>query len=215
MKGKYAAKADRRREFTGLEERAVAAERECDRLTAELSALRERSEERITGLRSEASSLRKQREAAASPRLTELEQENNRLRKERDAAFVLVNQVDDVGVKFALCVADLLCDRLGMTRVEAFEVVDALRHSPTRGDRYVDTTGVTGGDSGAVKALQRARGLRGPDDPAAEIAPGARIIVSKPRKAQRVRPGSFSPEEIERLSAETGHTQSGGASNDT
>lgn len=91
MKGKYAAKAGCRREFTGLEERAVAAERERDMLTSELADLREGSERRIAGLRDEARKLREQRDAAAAPRISELEAANSRLRARYKAAELMVS----------------------------------------------------------------------------------------------------------------------------
>lgn len=91
MKGKYAARAERHREFTGLEERAVAAERERDKLASELADLREGSERKITGLRDEARKLREQRDTAAAPRISELEAANSRLRARCRVAEMMVS----------------------------------------------------------------------------------------------------------------------------
>lgn len=91
MKGKYAAKADRRRELTGLEDRAVAAERERDRLGAELADLREDSERKIADLRAQARRLRDQRDTGAAPRIAELEAANSRLRARCKAAEVMMS----------------------------------------------------------------------------------------------------------------------------
>jgi hypothetical protein len=91
VKGKYAARAERRSEFTGLEERAVTAERERDRLASELADLREGSERRIAGLRDEMRKLREQRDAAAAPRISELEAANSRLRARCRTAELMVS----------------------------------------------------------------------------------------------------------------------------
>jgi hypothetical protein len=92
VKGKYGAKADRRREVTGLEDRAVATERERDRLAAKLAEVREHSEQKIAGLRAEARGLREQRDAAAAPRIAELEAANGRLRAQCRAVELMVSE---------------------------------------------------------------------------------------------------------------------------
>jgi multidrug efflux pump subunit AcrA (membrane-fusion protein) len=93
VKGKYAAKAVRRREFTGFEERAVTAERERDRLASELAELRKSSERQIAILRDRAAEVRRQQDAVADPRMAELEAANRRLRTRLNAAVLAEKQM--------------------------------------------------------------------------------------------------------------------------
>lgn len=186
MKGKYAARADRRQEFTGLEQRAVTAERERDRLATELAELRDRSEERLAGMRRGMTDLRKQRDAAASPRLAQLEQINNRLRAERSNAldqnkFFIQNEV-----ALADRLSDYLIRRFGLSGPEAKEAVNALWDAPVTGERWVSRTGVAGRDVRVIEAVQRARRQRGQQNVAAEIAPDAVVTVNTGFRAARV-----------------------------
>ena len=81
-RGKYAAKAERHRGLAEAEQRAVTAERERDRLAAELAEVRQHGEGVIGGLRAYAADLRKQRDGGAAPAIEVLERENRRLRGE-------------------------------------------------------------------------------------------------------------------------------------
>ena len=160
MKGKYAARADRRQEFTGLEQRAVTAERERDRLATELAELRERGEERLTGLRREVAELRKQRDAVASPRLAQLEQINNRLRAERSNALDQSKFFIQREAVVADRMSDYLIRRFGLSGPEAKEVVNTIWDTPETGERLVSRTGVASRDVRVIEAVQRTR--RGP-----------------------------------------------------
>jgi len=129
-RGKYAAKAERRREFTGLEERAVTAERERDRLAVELAGLRESSGVKIAALKTWASDLREARDAAAAPRLAELEEANNRLRAEVMSMNADTRKLRADTRMFVYRVQVLLCERSVCSHLlEARELLCALTQS--------------------------------------------------------------------------------------
>jgi len=175
-RGKYGARAEGRREVTELAERAVKAERDRDRLAAELAALRERSDAVITGLRAQASELREQRDEAASPRIAELEAANNRLRAQRDATAAAAKGLRS-NVRLLLARhADFLAERLGIPRTEAMELVNALGGDPASGTRVVLGDGVASSHPKVVEAVQQARGIRR-EGTAAAVSPAAQPVV--------------------------------------
>jgi hypothetical protein len=131
-RGKYATKAERRASFTSLEERAADAERERDRLAAELAGLRESSDRRIAGLRTELGKMRKQRDEATTPRLAELEEANSQLRDERDAAAAGRDDEHNKKRKFVRRVERLLRERFGLPPADAQELVLALLSGQNR-----------------------------------------------------------------------------------
>lgn len=187
MKGKYAARAERRSEFTGLEERAVTAERERDRLAAELAEVRERSEQKIADLRSEAASLRGQRDAVAAPRIAELETANGRLRVQRDVAIAMRQGLFEDWSRMADRLMKTLIKRFGMGGPEAMELAVVLTRPPEVDFRPVSAAGVATKDPRKAQAIQRQRGLRGAGSPAEDVAPELRpvVAIANGREAER------------------------------
>jgi hypothetical protein len=177
VKGKYAARAARRREFTGLEERAVAAERDRDRLAVELAELHEKSDEKIATLRAGVTEAREQRDTASAPRIAQLEEVCNRLRAERNSALDQERFLIDNQRVFEKRMRTYLRDNLGLSVIEAKELVIALWDAPAIGERWVSPAGISGKDSGAAEAVQRARGMRGKGNRAAAAAPDVPAIV--------------------------------------
>jgi hypothetical protein len=110
-KGKYAARSGRRHEFAGLEERAVIAERERDRLTAELAEVRERADREIAAARKLAADLRRQRDEGAGPAVASLEREIRRVREEAIAELAEARGFRADTRKFIRNLEVFLCER--------------------------------------------------------------------------------------------------------
>jgi len=126
-RGKYAAKAERRHELAGLEERAAAAERERDRLAAELAGVRQRSEETIRGLRAQAAELRRQRDDGAAPAVASLEREIRHVREEAIAELAEARGLRADARKFIRNLQVFLCERGVCSHLlEAREIICAL-----------------------------------------------------------------------------------------
>lgn len=185
MRGKYAKRAETRRDWNALDERATTAERERDRLAAELAELRERAEDRITGLRHEVSGLRRQRDEAAAPRIAQLEEVNNRLRAERNEALDEARAEIDCSTQVQNRLADFLENRFGFGGPEAKETSFAICDGPQVGRRFMSGVGVSSTDPRMVEEMQRARGLRGSGNPAEETLPGLTVRVQDRRWASR------------------------------
>ena len=127
MKGKYAARADRRQEFTGLEGRAVAAERDRDRLAAELAELKGSSERQAALLRDQVRRLHEERGATADDRITELEAANRRLRTRMNAAVEAERQTGQEYVRsVGRLVRWLRGSRFGLSKEEVDELIFGL-----------------------------------------------------------------------------------------
>lgn len=162
-RGKYAAKAERRRDAAESAQRADTAERERDRFAAELAALRESTGTTITGLRSQVTELRRQRDERAAPRIAELEAANNRLRAQRDAVTVRLRGLTAAARRMRDQTGEMLHKRFGLGIPEAVELVHALGSGAD--ERALLTWGVTSSDPEMIEAVQRARGLRGKGSP--------------------------------------------------
>lgn len=156
-RGKYAARADRRREFAEIEQRATVAERQRDTLAGELAKSREHNERRIAGLVREVQELREQRDAAASPRISELEAANVRLRAERNAAKVMQEEFEEARYRFDERAVKAF-QKLGLSVLEARELTDILVADDSM-PRPVHAHGIQGTPS-VIEAVQRARGQR-------------------------------------------------------
>ncbi len=163
MKGKHANAADRRREMATLEQRATTAENERDRLARELADVTARRETEASTLRAELAAVRRQRDAASSPRVAELAAVNNRLRGERDQARSALDIEQKAGTRGMRAIADLLTARFGMSGVEAWELVHSAVSADDAGGRFMRPMAGTR-DPGAIRAIQRAQGLRGGED---------------------------------------------------
>jgi hypothetical protein len=126
-KGKYAARAERRHEFAGLEERAVAAERERDRLAADLAEVRERADREITAARKLAADLRRQRDEGTAPAVASLEREIRRVREEAIAELAEARRFRADARKFIRNLQVFLCERGVCSHLlEAREILCAL-----------------------------------------------------------------------------------------
>jgi hypothetical protein len=199
VKGKYAARAERRREFTGLEGQAVAAERERDRLAAELAELRVSSERRIAGLRAEVSNVRRERDVATSSRLTQLEEVNNRLRAERNDAIGQAKSERDRNSVFQDRLRAFLIGRLGYSVPEARETAFAIFEAADFGRQFVSPAGVARSrNPRVVKGVQRLKGLRGGEDRAADVAPDLEPVVWN-RASLRRQLGKLQAEMVEAM----------------
>lgn len=184
MKGKYAARADRRRELKALEERAAEAERERDHLASEMARLKECSEQRIAGLRGELHAMQSARDKIAHPRIAQLEAINNRLRAERNSATEEAREQSRHQVNLGLRVQNALMATFGLSLADAREWLNAVADAPDMGKRFVSCGGVRGKDPRAVEAVQRLRGQRASVSPAREAAPEMKAVVWSRRDAR-------------------------------
>jgi hypothetical protein len=185
-RGKYAAKAERRASSAGLEERAVTAERERDRLAAELAALRERSDTAIAGLRRQVSELCERRAEVASPRIAELEAANNRLRAQRDEAATRLKGLRGHVLRMRDRFGQVLCRRFGLQVTEAAELIHALgTDSETPA---LLRLGVRSDDPKTIEVIQRARGVRGKGDTASTASSAQPVGLIGTRPSGRRRP---------------------------
>lgn len=169
MKGKYAKRAEIRRDTNALEERALAAEHERDQLKGKLESLTAKHAS-ITGtLRADLASTRKQRDEAASPLLTASEDRVRQLLDELAETRDAQKHLQETHNKLILVLHAWIMEAVGCTGTEALEMtLQVMGDNPKTyvgqgtgipetfmQGRYEDPELVA-----KVRAIQRARGVR-------------------------------------------------------
>lgn len=165
MRGKHANAAKNRRERAELEQRAETAERRAERLEKELTELRDVSRRQMSGLRTEATQARKDRDAAVAPALAQAEEQIRSLMAERDSAQQQQKDLHDRWQSFIKSIKGVL-HGMGLTNTESMEVLLAAT-MPDGSARTVisDETGrVRKATPEQIIAIERARGMRGTVD---------------------------------------------------
>lgn len=197
MKGKYAKRAERTRDSAALEQRAVSAEQERDRFARERAVAAAKHERQIAALKAELAEVRSQRDQGASQRVAELEAANNRLRAKCESLRGQVNYERDVVRKALDATESHLRDRLGWSALEAREFTTATGY-PELDDIVMQPHHGGSRDPKALRAVQRARGLRG--SPGAAVDRPARVASHKQILAERA---IVAAEEEDRLAVPT------------
>ena len=170
MRGKHANAAANRRAREELEQRATAAEHKAARLEKELAELREASQRQISGLRTELSGARADRDNAAAPALTQAEAKIRALMAERDEATQARDLTEE---KWNACRGNLIriLKGMGLTGLEAVEaLITSTTSDPAAPLKVAASPNVKNARSvaGAI-FIDRAQGRRSAEDPAAVL----------------------------------------------
>lgn len=121
MKGKYAAKAQKRCEVAAADEQVAAAERALSDTQAELNAFRSKSASEIERLKERLADVTAERDSATAPRIAELEHQNaelNTLLRNAEAKVKAIQAKQNEVFHF---VTKLLHNITGCTGLEASE----------------------------------------------------------------------------------------------
>ncbi len=151
MKGKHGAAAQVRRDWAELTDRAERAERERDKIAAELAALRQDAARDAEALRAQVRAVCAERDQAEGPRVADLNGENVRLRSRIADLAGEINRRQKANESLVYQLLDLH-EEQGMSRAQAFNLV-AERVDPEKmeiGRRAKHKTGPE-----VVKKLQR------------------------------------------------------------
>lgn len=163
MKGKYANAAERRRYIEQLEQRTAAAERERDRIAAELAALRATHEQAAEALRGRLSAAREQRDQNTAPRLAAAEERISELAAKAEDAGRDREELKKRYHKLFNAACAWLQKDTGCTAIEAVELLVVIVSGD--GGTIVDANAgadrsMLGKSTRQIHTLQQVRGAR-------------------------------------------------------